>query len=705
MIGTLYKIRAKYEADTAQATGNVDRLAQSADRVDQKAKDANHSFSGLSSTLKSVAGAAIIGGIGLLARHVGRLASEAENAEISIATVFAVNKVHTFNDGLTRARRLMESFNRASALSPGEGRDFLTIFQATAPQLAKFNPDDKMITQFAGRGLAAAFTLGGGDIDQTGRDLSQILAGQGGADNKLFSNLRGQLFDALEITAAGDKATQQFNKIAQSNPEKVFLALNDVLKDTDEANKAFGNTITGMFGTLKQRANDTLKTGFNPLFGAMKDGFREGLLFIERNEEKIKSFAEAVGEGLYDAWWNVRRMIGFVTDNLKIFLALGTGVAMKKTVALLGATSLGGMVTPTGIGAGASSVVSRGAAGLSRGAGALRAAPGRLGSLAGDAIFALAGTGGIYDRTRAAPGRLRAGAGMMRARGINTIARAGGAGRAVAGAGAQALMFLPGLMKKGALAALPAIKGASIAFAKIGVVAAPLLIVLGMIAGTMRVLRDNTNEATVFLHNSIEELRLALDTITAQFGLGGGSGFGQAVKDFADWLGTGVVGILGAAVKAVERVTTAFSHLIAFFQGAAMAIGDIARQASTGGIMSVTGDFVSNAFTRRLAESEEARKEAERQAYDLRKQRRKEASDREYAELADRRLREFEKQRQDKEIETLSKKAAPNINVSVTNNVDVVTEADPDRVALRLEDITGTSVMDAIGEIDPMEGF
>lgn len=718
MFGTLYKIRAHFTADTRGAEKGAERVAKKTGHAADEADRARGSFRSLGGILKSAFAGGAVAGLGVLTRYVGQLASEAENAEISIASIFSVNKLSTFNDGLKRARGLMERFNRASKQSPGEGRDFLNIFQRTAPTLAKFNPNDKEITTFAGRALAAAFSFNNGDVDLTGDQISQILQGQGGADNKTFNALKGSLFRELGIKAAGSKGTEAFNKLAAKDPKKIFGALNNALASLDEANKAFGQTFTGMFGSLKQTVNSTLKTAFEPLFSRVKSGFADFLGFLDRNEEKISDLAATIGDKLAGAWDSVRKAIQFVNDNLSIFIALGTGAAMKRAVTMITMSSIGGVgVGPMAMGrtymAGARATklraVGAASAGASRaltpaanfaadfllgGTGLLgasdRASRGARLKRAGLSAFAqsggsVIGAGGILGRQGAGAlaGRARAGLGSLRTRGVAAYARAG----SFAGMVAPAVMGggKAGLLKAGA--AMKALAGGA---STLGTALLPLIVITGMIAGAFRVLKDEGNEATIFLRASWKELRQALDTLAGQFGFEGSGGFGSMVKKFVDWLGTGVVGVFGLVVKAVERVVTAFTYLVAFFKGFAKTIDEAITKKSLSGF----GEM----FSKNLEAALEERRKAYIATFDggPNKRKRGELTDAEKKFVAAMRAEEAAK---------AAKAAKPPVNVTVKNETRVITEADPDKIAIALDRMTASSLSRALDTVEALPGF
>lgn len=200
-------------------------------------------------------------------------------------------------------------------------------------------------------------------------------------------------------------------------------------------------------------------------------------------------------------------------------------------------------------------------------------------------------------------------------------------------------------------------------------IAAPLAVVIGMLVGTFRVLKDTTNEATQFLMTSFDELMIALDTIAYQFGSDGG--FVESVMKFVDWLGTGVVGVLGIGVKIVERVTTAFSWLFAVIKGIGLGIGNIITKIQEDGFRAAFDpSFVKKAFSSGMDQAMQERREAERKAYLERQKREK-------------------KKKEEEEADGVAAGGAKPPEVNVTIQQTITTDANPDRIAFRVGEVIG----------------
>lgn len=721
MIGTLYEIRAKYVADTQAAEARVSAFAAANDKAAQKVGVLRGALSSIGPALLAGLGSAATLGIGLLTKKIVDLNRESQDAVIGIASVFSINGLGTFAQGMTRAKSLMKDFKKAAITSPGESRDLQNIFNRTAPTLARFNPSNKEITDFSSRGLAAAFTLMGGDVNTTGDQLSQIMMGQAGADNKLFQSIRAPLLENAGIKQSDPtKAVEAFNKLTAKDPRKVFDAINKTLQSLDLANEAFANTLTGRLASLSELSSMFLSTLGGPLMSRANALFGKLLAYADASGDKLDGLAKTIGEKLGDAFDRAQRFALMLYQNSRLLVGVFGAAAFRSGLGALSASgamqSVGGFGGYVGGARRIAGSAGAGIAGVARGAArGVARAPGAALSFLGDMLFgnsfaSAVGSGpnkSLGARIMRAPGALRSSGGAaLRAAGAFAMSDPATHLRALEArrvAGGGLLNMARGSAP--ALAASAGIKGLVAGLGTLGTILVPLVIVVGMIAGTFRVLKDNANEATQFLHTAIGELRISLDTIAGQFGASGG--FAGAVKSFADWLGTGVVGVMGVAVKAVAMVVDGFSWLVVMLKGIGLALGSLSDIYAKGGFRALTGDAISGAFSNGFIQAEKERTAAERSAYQVEAQRRKDAmkleSDQAYAKLADEAIAKAEEEKQKKEAEKLAKGAGATVNV--TNQIQVITEADPDKIAIRLDRMNATSITDAIRQIDGIPGF
>ena len=637
------RVNVRHRVISGQAISQTERLAEKAERYAAEAEKAEKITKKWSASLKMFGAGAATAGLGWLTRKLTQVQSNAEDAAIKIGGIFAtLNPKQGFTKSLERAYDLVERFRDLSITSPATSAQFEDLFQEAAPALGGLGLSNSKIAQFISRAVPAALAFSGGDYAQAGRDINQLLSGNFGTDNRTFNPMRDRL---LELTKTKD--TQGFNKLAKANPSKVFEAIKKVLSSMDAVNIAYASTFTGLVSSSQEFLTRFGKSFSDPLFEQLKAELVDLVNWFQKNEDAVRRVARQVGDRLASGFALAARGAKLLLQNMEGIAALATLIAAKRYGGLLAA---GGAQ-----GAGfVRSYIASGAALGGRAAGAIGRAPGAASSFIGDAIFAVAGRGGLYDRTRALPARGRAGVEAFRSAGAGLLNRHGGTISGVLGAG----------LKGGVVKVMGLFKAMGVGLLKLGVIIVPLVVVIGMIAGMFRVLKDKANEATTFLHTSINELIIALDMITIQFG--GSGGFAKTVKDFADWLGTGVVGVMGIAVKAIEQLVRAISWMGAVIQGVALGVGKIMSVYEDYGIRAAFNpDLLKNAFAKGMDEAFENRAAAEREAY--RKRREDEATKK--------------KEEDDKKKDDLLKKTKPNVNVTVNQKVE--TNADPDRIAFK----------------------
>lgn len=673
-LSTVYRVVTRYETDTSRAENRLTRLTRRTDRLGRQADRVRAKFQRMFAFLKTAAiGAATIG-IGLLTRRAVQLNSEIENTEISIASAFALQGLGSFESNMQRATKLMGQFRKAAITSPGESRDIAAIIGTTAPALASVAPTNQEIVQFGTRALGAAFSQLQGNVKLAREQLLQILQGRGGADVALFQILKQPLAKQLGLSGVQD-VTASLNEVARTDPRKFFTALNTSLAKLDDANKAFATTFTGLWASIQEVLNNTLLTAARPLFDFMKKQFQNVLRWAEDNHAEIEAFAKTLGEKLVKGFKLAARAVKLVATNLEVVVSLlGAVMARRAGLAIAAAIAPGGMVR------GAGSFVRRNvASGLARGrqaAGLARSGAAGAAGFAGDALGEILfggtlgpgrGLGAKFVRgVKGAPGAVVRGAqgavGGLRSGvfgAMNFVGQRGLGGTLKAGAGALAAGG------KGVLGLL------ATGFNGLLTVAAPLVVVLGMVVGAFRVLKDTTNDATQFLMTSWEELMRMLDVVAAQFGFEGG--FVKAVKEFVDWLGTGVVGVFGLVIKGVERVVAAFSFMVAVFKGFAFGIGTVIERVRSGGISALLDapSIISQSVKDQLKERDKKIVEAMRERQ--------------------RRLEEEQKKEEEKKKKTDTlKKTRPKVDVTIQQ--DFKGEANPDRIAFATRDLLERSL-------------
>lgn len=662
MAEEVVRVTTRYRVESRGAEKRAERLARKADQYAREASKAERLTSRWSSSLKGLAVGAASAGVGLLSRQLLNLQREAENADVKIAGIFStLNPDQGFLRSLDRARNLMGKFRDASIKSPATSAQFQEVFQEAAPALGGMGLSNDKLSQFISRAVPAALAFSGGDYGQAGRDINQLLSGNFGTDNRTFNPMRKRL---LALTGAKD--TSQFNAIAKADPARVFSAVEKVLEQMDDVNSAYAGMFDGLISSSTEYLTRFGKAFTSDVYERIKGELADLVQWFEQNEKMVTAVADAVGKRLGDAFGLLARLTRMILNNMEGIAVIAGILAAKKLGGIAAASAaggglarFGGGVSALASGAAYTNVFGGARAAGSRAAGAIAGTAGKLKSGVARAALAPVSIAGDLMFGRMLGSQRSRDAALMRTGGQKA---AHTAGTVASGLGLKSLF--------GGLA------GAAGVLIK---VLAPLVVIVGMVAGTFRVLKDRANEATVFLRLSIDELMIVLDTIAIQFGQGGG--FVDAMKKFADWLGTGVVGTVGFAVKAIEQLVQAISWMVAAFKGAAYGIGSVMDLVDKQGFTALADtEKVGRLLSEGMEKAFEERSQAERDVY---RKRAKEDSDREYAEIADKRLKELE----EKKSQDAAALGASRPRIDITIKQEIKTDADPDRIAFQTGEV------------------
>lgn len=656
MQGIQYSVTTRYRVQTARSAADVDRLAARLDVMKRRLERAERSSGALSLSLRSLVAPVVITGLAAISRGFASIQKRAEDARIGIAAVFhTLNPKAGFTRSLERANDLYERFKKASILSPATSNQFMQVFQPASAMLSGAGLNNEQITKGISRLVPAAMSFGDGDFAQTGRDVRELLTGTAGAQTKIFNPIRQQMFDAMKA-----KDVKSFNTAAKANPRKVWDALQKVLRGMDDVNKAYATSFSGLTSSTIEMATLFVEKAGAPLFAKLKEHLSGVVDWLTKNQDRVNDLADTIGGHLTRAFELAAAGAKLLLDNMQALLIVGSALAAKKFGGLMmgAAVGPGGMAGRAGMGVAA---LASGQAYRNVGARALTAGRGAL-SAGGRAIASGA--------VRAASLPLNIAGELMFGRAIDRGLGVAKGANAIGATGGQRMAHGAGVIASGlASGGVGMLSKVGMLLGGIVKVAAPVAVVLGLVVGTFIALKNKANEATIFFHNSVGELFIALDTVAVQFGSGGG--FVSGMKKFAEWLGTGVVGVMGIAVKAVERVVTAFSYLVAALKGIAYGIGGIMKLYNKEGLLGLArSGAVSKAMSDGMKAAFDERRRSEIAAFKLREKKAKER-----------------KAKQDAQDNKKRGKAKVTVNI----HQEIKTDADPDRIAFR----TGEAVRKA----------
>jgi hypothetical protein len=332
MIRAEYHILERYEADTARAEANVQRLAKAtgagslaaeAYRRDlARAVYETERFARAAGTAKTALTAlAAYGAVAGIRSMVGGL-SELEQATQGVAGAFFINDaVQSFDAGMRRAEGAVQRFRQMAKASPGDTKDFLAIYSTMLPVMLQANRGDAAMEELTKRGLFLKGLAPQSSYEEIAQSLGMVLGGAAGQDTVVWRMLQRQL--------GGD--VQKWNELAKSNPGEAFDRLSAALAPLEAVADRAGQSFTGLLGTLSDIKDQTLHAAGEGLFEALKDDMADAAEWADRNDAAIKRWAKSVGEDLVGAYNALKAPVGFALENAEA-LALLWGAGQVRNI-------------------------------------------------------------------------------------------------------------------------------------------------------------------------------------------------------------------------------------------------------------------------------------------------------------------------------------------------------------------------------------
>ena len=668
-LSTVYDVQARYRADTRGARSEMSALRREASGLERSINASKSALAMFGKIAIGVGTAAAAGGLAMLTRRAGQLQSQIEGARISLASVFNLNGLSTFEGGMRRATSLVTKFRQQAAKSMGGTMDFVTVAQNLMPQLSRMNPSDTEIQKLTGQGVGAAFSIMGGDTQQTGMDLQRMLGGQASmGENRLFTLIGNQLMARL-----GVQDTEGFNKVAKAagGVRKVYEALVTTLGAFDKANERAANTMQGQWATFQDQIDSFLLRASEDLFGGIVERLKSANNWLDQNQDKVDQIARRVDSALVtglDAAVNAASMLARHLDTVLV-----TMTAMGAAKFLGGGDMGAGLRTMN--------------AGMSRG----------VSAVGGGALDLLGGFGGNVSRSGAAA-RSR-----LAFRMATPLQRAGmtvrGAGRAAMGAGRSAIgrlsmsalratdaYSLATPLQRGGMLAKGAARGGAGAVARVGGalglgklggaltgllrVAGPVGLAIGAVVSVMDVLQDKTSDVGGFFWEMVAEMREALDSLASSFGFGGSEGgFMGMMKKLKTFVGEVLVLALSTGVMAITKFVEGINFVVDVVRAAAATFGEMYMQydRAGGGLTGLRAIDIAAAADAAWKWTKQQRAKDDAQAEYLRKK------------------REEEEEAKDDLKENVDTK--PKLEVKVELHQTITTDASPDRIAFKTMDL------------------
>ena len=236
----------------------------------------------------SVAAAAVGAGIVYAAKQAIELGSKFEDTSINIAgNIRAFNLTPTFDAATSAAAGALDTIEAMAAKLPGETEQYVEVFKTALPKAIESGMTDiKAITDLTSRFTAVAVS-GGIDATQAGRDMFAMLAGQAGAEIRMFTTLAPH----LKMTAA------QFNKLTI---EARRLAIDKSLGNFTDMMKAAGNTFSSKMGEAQSHIKTFVRLAGEPIFTEAVKQLSALNEWFGQNEQSLKEMGKTLSIGLVD---------------------------------------------------------------------------------------------------------------------------------------------------------------------------------------------------------------------------------------------------------------------------------------------------------------------------------------------------------------------------------------------------------------------
>lgn len=279
--------------------------------LDEKTLKNTSSFAKLGTTASNVFGglktgataaAAVLATVGLAYYKVISVSKEFENNQIRIAgTLKALNVAPTWKMAEAETARSLKRIQEQAAALPGETSDYITVFSQAVPKIIESGMSDmRAATDLSSRYTAVAIS-NTVDAQQAGMDLFRMLAGQAGADVRMWTVLSAHI---------GMNA-KEFNKLAAS----VRLSkIDEAISKFNDQLTAAGSTFDAKFGEMQSRLNEIVRIGGEPMFESAKESLTAINALLSEGQEGLIGFANTIATTLGDT---LEGMVGAASNMAK----------------------------------------------------------------------------------------------------------------------------------------------------------------------------------------------------------------------------------------------------------------------------------------------------------------------------------------------------------------------------------------------------
>lgn len=316
-------------------SGGLHRVGNALDGVYDGAKSVAAEFStmslgGITAFGVITAGAAkAVAAVAELTKEGIELNRQFENTSIRIAgTLKAFDVTPTFAKAQAQAAGVMNTIAELAAKLPGETEDYITVFATALPKVISAGlKDTQRIAEFTSHYTAVA-SSNMVDAQQAGMDLFRMLAGQAGADVRMWVVLAEKI----------GMTTEAFNKL----PAATRLAeIQKAISAFDAQLIAAGDSYDAKAGEMASRIKEIKRVASEVAFDQAKQHLEDMNHALKANRQELveasailtsayQSVSDSL-EGVLTGW----KILGarLVRDFAKFGLGLGAGAAAAKVAA------------------------------------------------------------------------------------------------------------------------------------------------------------------------------------------------------------------------------------------------------------------------------------------------------------------------------------------------------------------------------------
>jgi len=304
----------------------VELLFRVSDQASGPSRNIASSFEGLKGSAMAAAAATATIGAGVLAvaKQAVDLGSKFEDTSINIAgNIRAFQLAPTFDAATKAAAGALDTIEAMAAKLPGETDQYVEVFKVALPKAIESGMSDiKAITDLTSRFTAVAVS-GGVEAGQAGMDMFRMLAGQAGADVRMFTMLAPH----LKMTAV------QFNKLTI---EARRLAIDKTLGNFSEMMEAAGNTFSSKMGEAQSHLKALVRLAGQPIFTAVVEQLGKMNEYLAANKTSLLEMGKALSTSLIAGVKTLAdhfdSIVTAVTQIGRIWIAFKAGVVASSIV-------------------------------------------------------------------------------------------------------------------------------------------------------------------------------------------------------------------------------------------------------------------------------------------------------------------------------------------------------------------------------------